>query len=317
MQRFLKNILLFAVIFFVLDKIFILFLLISPSLEKDRRIEKLVEGEINKDIIILGSSRGARNVIASQIEDSIGMPTYNLSYPGSDVTFHEFLLKTLIKYNSRPKIVFLVLDDPEELLPSVAIKFRFDRLYPLVKYNYINDEMIHQGEKTILSRFFALARANKRNFDLRARKFSALDSLKDCGSMPVSFQRTDRSFYYNPINEPYIVRDEVAEKVMAFQKIQDICAGHGIELVLVFSPNFKAYNVEFEDRLKKISHPGIQFFVYDTLNPVYKDKSYYYDESHLQTNGAIVFTNELIKVLKEKGVGFSSEETLHGLLRNN
>jgi hypothetical protein len=39
-----------------------------------------MDGKINKDIIFNGSSRGARDIIASQIERETGQTAYNLSY---------------------------------------------------------------------------------------------------------------------------------------------------------------------------------------------------------------------------------------------
>ena len=92
--------------------------------------------------MVFGSSRGARNIIASQIEDSLSIEAYNLSYPGSDITFHEFMLRSVLKFNKKPKIVLLVIDDPARVLPDEIIKFRLDRLYPLSKYDYINEELM-------------------------------------------------------------------------------------------------------------------------------------------------------------------------------
>ena len=103
MKKFIIQILVFSITFILFEKVFYVFLYVSPKLEKDKRLEYVLNGNMNKDLIVLGSSRGARNVIASQIEDSLTISTYNLSYPGSDIEFHEFLLRSLIKYNKKPK----------------------------------------------------------------------------------------------------------------------------------------------------------------------------------------------------------------------
>ena len=243
---------------------------------------------------------GARNIIASQIEDSLNISSYNLSYPGSDIEFHKFLLQSLIKYNEKPKIVLLVVDDNAELLPSESINFRFDRLYPLAKYNYINNEMIERSKKSFLSKFFILARINKRNFDIREKHFSALDTLKDCGSMPISFQRENREFVFNNEKPSYDLDDELSVKIMAFNKFQDLCISNNIKLIIVYPPNFKKHNILFENRIEKLSYPKVSSIIHDTTNQVYKNKDYYYDEGHLKTNGAIIFTNDIIPQLKIK-----------------
>ncbi|MBN2167498.1 MAG: hypothetical protein JW717_14575 [Marinilabiliaceae bacterium] len=300
MTQFIKKVILFIIAFFIFDKIFYIFLFISPKLEVDKRLEYLVNGKINKDVVIIGSSRGARDVIAKQIEDSINVSAYNLSYPGSDIEFHEFLLKTLIKYNSKPKAVILVLDDSSELLPDETINFRLDRLYPLARYNYINNEMIKRGEKNFSSRFLVLSRINKRNFDMSQKYFTHLDSIKDCGSMPISFQREgSKEFEYSNVSV-YDETLEVPVKVESFLSFQQICIDNDIKLYLVFPPNYKAHNQLFENRIRKLAQPNVSLLIHDTINESYRNQMFYYDELHLKNNGAVIFTNEIIDMLKSE-----------------
>jgi hypothetical protein len=77
-----------------------------------------------------------------------------------------------------------------------------------------------------------------------------------------------------------------------------MCTTNKIKLFIVFSPNYYDHNYKFEDRLRKSGKKNVSFFVYDTLNNAYKDKSNFYDKSHLLTKGAIIFTNELINELR-------------------
>lgn len=294
MKIFLKNILIFSLLVFLVDKLFLLILLYSPYLEADKRLEKLINGEINKDIIVMGSSRGARDILAYKLQDSLNQTTFNLAFPGSDIVFHEFILKTLLKFNKKPKTIFLVVDDPEELQNSASLNFRYDRLYPLVRYNYINDELIRRDQKIHLSKFFYLSRMNVSNLNLKEKKFTELDTLLQCGSMPISFQRTDRPFKNDSMQNTYDLKLENNEKLKAFQNFQNICHEEGINLIIIFPPNLKNHNPIVENRLKKISKPETIFYIYNDLNPVYQNKSYYYDEAHLLTKGAHIFTDEVI-----------------------
>lgn len=302
MKKFIYTLLLFVTTFFILDKIFFLFIYLAPNSEVDKRLEHIINGEINEECIILGSSRGARNIIAKQIEKETGLSTYNLSYPGSDIEFHEFLFRSLLKFNQQPKIVLLAVDDPDELLPSESIKFRLDLLYPIAKYTYINNELIARGEKNYLSKILCLSRLNKSNFDLRKKHFSALDTVITCGSMPISFQRENKIFEYDTIDQSYLIKNELTNKKNAFTNFQQICSKNGIKLYIVFSPNFKRPNFLFEKRIKELSNHNVVFFKYDFSDIRYKDKSYFYDESHLQTKGARIFTDELAKFLNAEKV---------------
>lgn len=271
----------------------------SAALEKDNRLEKVITGKMNKDIILLGSSRGARDIIASQIEDSLQLSTYNLSYPGSDIEFHEFLLKSVLKFNKAPKVVVLAVDYDAELRPSESIKFRLDRMYPLVKYDYIYNEMRERGELNFLSNYMVLSRINKSNLTLFKMKFNSLDSILDCGSMPISFQKKGYKFNYATISD-YKVKGELPLKINSFLGVQELCKKYGCKLIIVFPPNFRSHSSLFEKRLKEISSPDVRFFVYDTLNNDFKNKNFFFDGNHLKKNGAIVFTNEIIEALKNE-----------------
>jgi hypothetical protein len=116
--------------------------------ELDKRLEYIITGKVNSNIIVMGSSRGARDIVASQLADSLRTSAYNLSYPGSNIYFHEYLLTELLKNgNKKPKVLILVIDDPYEMEDNYSLQFRFDRLYPLVKYKSIRNTLTERGEK--------------------------------------------------------------------------------------------------------------------------------------------------------------------------
>ena len=299
MKKFIKNILVFGLIFFVLDKILIFFIVVSPQKEVDKRLELLVNGKINKEIVILGSSRGARNIIASEIEKKTGHSAYNLAYPGSDIEFHQFIVKTLLKFNKAPKVILLSVDYPMAFLPDSILNFRLDRMYPLVKYNYINDELVARDEKNIImSHLFALSRMNKSNFDIRQKQFTALDTLYADGSMPISFQKDGEDWTPSTTITKYDSNNELEVKVNCFKKIIAMCQEKNIKLIIIQPPLFDTMNGAFRERLKQLTQNKIPFFDYNNQNPIYKNKDYFYDRTHLNRKGAMIFTNEIAAYLK-------------------
>ncbi|WP_395043872.1 hypothetical protein [Flavobacterium sp.] len=293
MKRLLTNLFLFGIVFFVIDKFFYVFLFTSPNLEVDKRLELLINGKINKDIIVMGSSRGAYGIIAGQIEKETSLSAYNITYPGSNIEFHEFLLKTLLKFNKKPKIIILPIDDPSELVFDKTLNFRFERLYPLVKYNYITNELINQKEKNQLARVLCLARLNRGNFSFEKKKISSESPILECGSMPFINQINRKKFNFYKHLKKYNIKNEKESKIKAFLEFQDICNKNNIKLIYCFTPNFRPYNTDLEKRIKKISDKENKFFVYDTLNQLYKKEDYFYDESHLNIKGAKLYTTEL------------------------
>lgn len=298
MKQFLKNSLLFLLVFFILEKGFYYFLQQAPKLEYDTRLEQVLEGKMNKQIIVLGSSRGADNILAGQIEKQTGLTTYNLSYPGSDVTFHAFILETLLKYNKAPKKIILAIDNPYEFTEEKSLVFRLDRLYPLSKYNYINQKLIDQKEKNIFSKVFCLARLNKSNFSFKKQEIPVFNPIDSFGSMPFLKKNDKITFDYDNGVNGYSKAIEIEEKVNAFKQIQELCAKNDIDLIYVFSPNFGTFNSAFFNRFQNEVEDKNRIIVYDSLNPIYKNKEYYYDESHLLEKGAKIFTKEIITFIQ-------------------
>lgn len=298
MRKFTIKLLLFVVIFLIFDKLFIILADFSAEAEADKRLEYLVNGEVNKDIIIIGSSTGSRDVIASQIEDSTGLSTYNLCYPGSNIEFHEFIMRTLLKFNEPPKIAILVVDDDNEFLHLETISFRKDRLYPLVKYSYIWKELAQRDDRDkLFSHFLVLNRINKYNFDLHKKRFRTIDTIQDCGSMPIVWKPDDMDIEYVSVERPYPLVEEQPEMVEAYKNLIETCKTNNIHLVVVFPPRFKIHSESFEKRIRQLSGDGVYYYLYNTENPIYLNEDNYFDEVHLMKNAAIEFTGELITYL--------------------
>lgn len=302
MKKFLIRLAIFTVFFFLVDKLFIFVRNAGPALEVDRRLEKILEGQINADLLVFGSSRGARSVIAQRFIDSLGVSAYSLAYPGSDVTFHEYLLRqTLeVKGNKKPKTVILVVDDSDELKPSKSLKFRFDRMYPLVKYKSVRDEMVKRKEKKpIITELLVLHQMNKSNFLFKQRKFTKNDSIMPCGSMPISHQKKTFDKKYNTEIYNYTREDELIQKIKAFRTFKDHCKDNNIQLIVAIPPNFRKVTVGFVPRLKQVMEGYGTVFMYDDSKPEYSNPDYFFDNTHLQKVGSEIYTMELVHYYKQ------------------
>ncbi len=95
MKKFIKTILIFTLIFFIIDKAAYFILVKTSKLQSDKKLEKILEGGMDKELIVLGSSRGIGNLIGEQLENETGLTTYNLSYRGSDIIFQAYIFKSL------------------------------------------------------------------------------------------------------------------------------------------------------------------------------------------------------------------------------
>lgn len=302
MKKFLIRLLIFILFLFAVDKLFIFVRNASPELEVDKRLEYIITGQIKADIVVFGSSRGARSIIAEQITDSLGISAYNLSSPGSDITFHEFLLRLLLqnKGNTVPKTVVLVVDDSDELKMSKSLKFRLDRMYPLVKYQVIRDELVkRKDKKPIINELLVLHQMNKSNFLFKQRKFTKNDSIMPKGSMPIGHQKKTFDKHYGTQVYFYKKKGEYIQKVRAYKLFVDYCRKNKIQLIIAVPPNFRKTTIGFPERMKELLEGYGTVKVFDDTKSEYTNSDYFFDGAHLQTNGSIVYTNDIISYYKK------------------
>ncbi|MFS4483049.1 hypothetical protein ACKGJY_08520 [Hyunsoonleella sp. 2307UL5-6] len=292
MKRFLIHISLFGLLFFLVEKGTYFLLNNAKNNLEDKRLEYVLEGQMQKDIIIFGSSIGAGNILAGEIEKVQSLTTYNLSYHGSDAVFHKFLLETLLKYNKAPKKVILVIDNPFYFKKG-ALKFRNDVLKPLSKYNYVNHQLIENQEQSYYSKFLYLGRLDKDMIRFKRKKENNRNPLDDFGSQPlINLERHPLEIEVLKDNYSYKVEEPL--KVEAFKTIQQLCKENDIKLVCVFTPSFRSHNTVFIKRFETLINKDVSsVFVYDISNPAYTSKSNYFDNAHLNYKGAKIFTFEL------------------------
>jgi hypothetical protein len=298
MIRFLKNFFLFGLTFFLLDKLLIIPFEINPKQVIDQRIHQALKGEHDADILILGSSRGARNFLAGEIENSLNRKTLNFSYPGANIEFHEFLLRIYLNNQKAPKLLVLVMDDHSTFHNDNSLEFRYDQLYPLMKFPEIVNEMVKRKEKSPLSYLFYIGRVSKTTFDFGKQTFTQYDSLSSNGSMPISFQSESFNKQFDSLNLEYDQEKELESRINAFLNIQHFCETHNIELLVAFPPNFKNLNPQFYKRVDELQSYGNQF-IYDSTSVLYKDPKYFHDVNHLLDDGAEFFTKDFVQYLKE------------------
>jgi len=304
MKGFLVKCFLFLLIFIILEKLLIFLRDRLPEKEVDQRLEYILNGKIDANIIILGSSRGARSIVASQLASTLHSTAYNLSYPGSNVNFHEYLLTELLKYgNKKPSLLILAVDNPAELEETPSIRFRFDRLYPLVKYPEIRNTLIEKGEKNkILSELFVIHQLSISNFNLGKKHFRDKDTLLSDGSMPISWQGPEFNKIYSKEYTTYNRKNEKQDKLASFNSIIQICMANNITLLFAFAPNFAKPCIGFQNRIAELAGGSNNMIFYDTTNSVYSNPDYFSDAAHLKLNGATIFTNEIAEFINRKKI---------------
>jgi hypothetical protein len=268
-----------------------------PDREVDKRLELILEGKMDKEILIFGSSRAQHNLYADIIQDSLKQSAFNLGYRGCNIDFQVFLLKTLLKHNKKPKIIILTVDDDREFLKEKTLQFRYDKLYSLVKYQEITNELIFRKEISPFAVGLFSARIGWEQF-LKPKAITRYENWTKGGTVLLDFTAADFDKKIKQ-SKKYNQKLELAERLAAFAEFQSFCKKENIQLYVVVPPNFAMRNEVFINRVKGLLVDKKTEF-YSENSPLFKDSNYFSDPSHLNKVGAIEYTNQIINKLKVK-----------------
>lgn len=298
MTKFLYKIAIFALLFFVLDKLFLLWEAKLPELEYDQRLEQLITGKIQQEVLVLGSSRGARGILANKLEEATGYTTYNLSYPGSDILFHAFLLEKCLE-KTKAKMIVLVLDDPGAFYDYETINFRYDKLNPLTTYPEIRAELVKRGKKISYVTDWVVSYRVRETFpsNLKAKEKTSKETIRTHGSMPLDFTKPEFKGKFAAAMV-YDLNRENKEKRDALVEMVELAKYNKVKLLLVYPPNFYPPTKAFRNRIETLVGADALIYAYNDSDSSYQNPNYFYDESHLKINGASIFTEELSRAIK-------------------
>ncbi|GEM_PF-784934 len=301
MNKFLLKVFIFSVALFVFDKGF---LLVRDELPKhdtlDNRLEKVFNSEINKDIILFGSSIGDTDLLPHMFEDSLGLETFNLSFGAAGVTFQKFVLQSLLKNNKAPKLIIKLVTNDSEFYGNSGVNdmnFRLDRLYPIIKYKGVRDElMIRENVNPILSKNMVLSHFKKQHvIDLIKPNYTFSKYFENYGTQKFN-NRHDSLGNWEYIKNPiYDLSKENQEFLKDFVEFQKLCHDNNIKLIYAVTPTYKELNKEWIKLVEEHIEKGTFLYIYDVNEPAYKNRFNFADPLHMNPKGASVFTNEIIK----------------------
>lgn len=264
-------------------------------LSYDNRLRILKEEE-NKEIVIMGSSRGARNLDAKELEKLTKKSCYNLGFPGSDLTFHLFLLKYLIKINKVPKTIVLTLDGYSTLCETSSLTFRTDELFSYTDDDYIYERVNHEMK---ISESFAGV-FNSTRYKLaypklffRKKFISSYDTLDSHGNMLLSFYSPKYSKMSFEVKVNSDTNPKLSDnKLKAFKELISLSEKHRIKIIPVITPIFgidEGANNFITGYFQSYNIPVVSYDV-DYWK---KHKSFFSDPVHLTKDGAFFFSREL------------------------
>lgn len=293
MKKFLITLLLFGGLFFMYDKLFIAIRNQASNFDFDNRLDRILKGEMNYELIILGSSRANSHVATWMLEEKLGMDSFNLAYGGANDEFQLFVLQSLIRKNNKPRLIIKLLDDDIELLFDEGKNFRFDRLYPLVKYQEVRDRLVEANQKDeLLSQFFILHQINKSNFDFRT-PLKVNDTIEKYGAKPsFGYDKTNIWIYEKNVKYPSNLEDK--RQVNSLLEIQRICKENNVKLIFATATGYRQFSEEWFLRINELIQDDFLIFKPNRNDSLLSRGRFYADDNHRNLDGAKIYTKELI-----------------------
>jgi hypothetical protein len=272
---------------------------------------KIVQGGINADIVISGSSRAISHYDPRLIESITGHSAYNLGRNGSQTDMELAVLKTYLKHNRRPELVIQNLDafsfvttrevyDPAQYMPYLdepdiyaalqhvnATEWWKNKHLPL--YGYVVDDM----------RFTWIA---------GVRGFLGWSPREDffLGFNPRTGQWTDEFEKLQATNPEGVSFPIEPAGVQVMQDLIGVCKDNGIKLVFVYSPEYKEMQSLTKNRLEIFSRfqdlakqNNVPLWDFSSWN--YADnRKFFRNSQHLNAEGARLFSDEFARKLGQE-----------------
>jgi len=324
MKKFIKQISLFLLpiilISFYADNY------ISTNLKKSNSFAEkeystwnaIIDGKINSDIVIYGSSRAWKHINPTMISNSLNASTYNLGIDGHNFWLQYLRHSMLLENNTKPKIIILSLD--VFTLQKVDDLYNSDQFLPYMLWNNkIKDATIsYNGFNLIdyeipLIRYFGKGNAVQTAMKTKNKveRIKGYQGRKEQWNDDFNKAKKAMKNYQKQLDPATIV---------LFERFLNECKSKNIKILFVYSPEYIEGQKFVKNRDEIISlyekyskKYNIPFYNYSNDSLSY-DKKYFYNASHLNKTGAELFTKKLIDSLKKhyypmpiSGSGYSKQ----------
>lgn len=293
MKMIIKKTLSFVVVFLFIDLIFGNFAKIlfeSQRSGKFFRINYTIE-HTNADILIMGSSHANRHFDPNVIQSKTGKNTYNAGVQGQKLVFQLALLRMISKRYQPETIVLNI--DKNWLFES---KEAYDRLSDIYPYYWSHRDVlsdIFQGSDRLIdlkllfnsyrynstiahiTRYLVNPQSDIAGFRPLNRKMKPADLNKCIDNQQTSYELDENFIEY-------------------FRRFIELTQNEGIDLVLIFSPEFCESNSLDNESVKAMKQIALseQIHLIDFRSPKFTMRhELFQDPTHLNKDGATIFTN--------------------------
>lgn len=262
------------------------------------RWNKIVDGKIDADILISGSSRALYHFDPRIIEAETKCKAYNVGLDGAQFDLQLALLELFIKHNRKPRVVIQEVSIGS-LLPSPVL-FKPAQYVPYLNDRDLLESLCKQDWKFYLYRYLPLYGLFANELFLPA--FQSLMGMRAPETLIQGFSPREEGWNedfdkfkakYKEKGKTYAISGQSIDRL---KEIIHLCEKNRMDIVLVYpfeyfeSQLLTANRKEIFRIFKEIAAAkDIEFWDFSD-NELCKHKRYFYNSQHLNKNGATLFS---------------------------
>jgi hypothetical protein len=271
-----------------------------------------VQGKVNADIIISGSSRALTHYDPRLIQEEVGRSAFNIGINGSQTDMQLALLKTYLSHNTAPALVIHNLD----LFSFVTTREVYD---PAQYLPYLKEAPLYEALREFQPAVSKWRWLPLYGYTVEDLRFTWMQGFKGF----FGIQPPETHFLgYTPRETPWTgefeafraqhpdgVSFEVEKRgVRLMEELVQVCRQRQVSLIFVYSPVYYEMQPLVRNRdeifgqFKKICDPfSIPLWDYSD-SPLCRDQGNFYNSQHLNARGAAKFSREVAARLKSSGL---------------
>ncbi|WP_329805022.1 hypothetical protein [Flavobacterium facile] len=287
MKRFFKLTILFLGILFLASLLLdVIYTSILSNSEVRNKVENIIHTKNKKyDVIFMGTSRANNHFVTKVFEDK-GYKAFNYGISGAHLFETSLLLKLMIA--NKYEIKNLVLEADLSICNEKRDEGTTARFMPyihgneIIKNHYKNEPDFYQIYYLPFYRYikFDTKIGFREVYDVTSKK--PTNTLHNKGYYPLISD--EKGNMKNDISSLKVIRNKY------YEEIKQICKDNNIKLTVVMTPMCKnTKGLNYFDKVHQL-YPEI----YNFENVVTDDK-YFASCGHLNNEGAILYTNHIIK----------------------
>mgnify|MGYP000015684446 FL=1 len=252
--------------------------------------------DVHTPIVIVGSSRAAHHYVSQMIEDSLGMPAYNVARDGCFFSYNCCVVNSILDRYT-PKVIiwengteylFEGFDDPlENLYPYYErnkwVTSTIREELPWTEYSRLNSSLYQFN--SVVHRI--LMRYRGRN--------SFVDETEK-GYLPLQPKKLKKALVLKHGEQKYANLSKT--KVERFKEVLSRASAKGVKVVVVDSPMYRLCDVNNKSavEMRKICKMYGALFLNNSQLPEFLEhKELFNDPTHMNTIGAVAYTDFFLR----------------------